>query len=394
MGQLALSLVMLTVGGIFLRSAVQAEHLDPGFSFDRGVIVHVDARLGNLPPDRISATYAEILDRLRARPDVAAAGAASIIPFGDIDENAAVQRAGAPLPTGAPGLVEAEYTAIGSNYFGALGLPVLAGRDFTVQEERASRGERIAIIDRPLATKLFGTADPVGQLVQYAVRTGQPPVSMRVTGVVPGLRHDVFDTAPVPHVYVPLGQVSRTDVYFHIKTLAPTAESETTLLPSLRRTVESVDAALPVLSVETRASYRDHNLLFALLRLGAAVFMVFGGVALVLATVGVYGVKAYVVSNRTREIGIRIALGATPKRVVWTVVREGFVLSMAGLGVGLVLSLVTSSGMRAMTLEARGADAATTIGAMVVLALAAAAASWIPARRATRVQPTTSLRAD
>ena len=170
--------------------------------------------------------------------------------------------------------------------------------------------------------------------------------------------------------------------------------AEAALLPSLRKTVESVDATLPVLSVETRASNRDHNLLFALLRVGAAVFMVFGGIALGLATVGVYGVKAYVVSNRTREIGIRIALGATPRSVVWTVVREGFTLSMVGLGAGLLLSIVVMSGMSAMTLQAHGADMATTLGAMIVLALAAAAASWIPARRATRVPPTVALRAE
>jgi predicted permease len=394
MGQLALSLVMLTVAGLFVRGARQATHLDPGFTFERGVMVHVNASRGDLERTAVRPTYARLLDDLRARPDVAAAGAASIMPFGDIEEGASVQKAGATLPDKDPGLVGAIFTVASSSYFDALGLRVVAGRDFTALEERADAGEQLAVIDQPLARKLFGTANPVGQPIQYNLRSVQAPVVMRVIGVVPGVRHDVFDTEPVPHLYVPLGQNSRTDLFVHIRTSAPTAEAEAALMPSIRRTVEAVSTALPVLSVETRAMYRDHNLAFSIVNLGSAIFFVFGTVALVLAMVGVYGVKAYVVSNRTREIGIRIALGAPATNVVWTVVREGFTLSVAGLAIGLVLSIGAGFGMKALTFGGRGADVVAVGGAMLVLAVSALVASWIPARRATRIEPTVALRSE
>jgi predicted permease len=394
MGQLALSLVMLTVSGLFLRGAVQATHADPGFTFDRGVMIHVDASLGGIDRAQIRPTYARLLDDLRARPDVSAAGAASTMPFGDIEEDASVQKAGAALPADDPGLVKAVYTVVSSGYFDALGLRLLGGRDFTAGEERSDTGERLALIDEPLARQLFGTSDPIGQHVQYNVRTVQAPIVLRVVGLVPGVRQDLFDIEPVAHLYVPLGQSARSDVFVHVRSSAPTATAEQALLPSMRRTVETANAALPVLSIETRSMYRDRNLVFSMMNLGSAVFFVFGAVALVLAMVGVYGVKAYVVSNRTRELGIRIALGATPAEVVWTVVREGFTLSMVGLAIGALLSIAAGAGMRAFTFGNRGADVATVGGAMLVLLVAAVAASWIPARRATRVEPTTALRAE
>src|SRR5262249_1270091 len=124
MGQLALTLALLTVGGIFVRGAAKSANLDPGFSFDLGVMVHTDAALGGIPAERIGPTSARVLDTLRARPDVAAAAVASLVPFGDITESAAVQRAGAPLDKGDTGLVDSVFTIVSAGYFDALGLKV------------------------------------------------------------------------------------------------------------------------------------------------------------------------------------------------------------------------------------------------------------------------------
>lgn len=395
MGQLALSLVMLTVAGMFMRGAVAAVRLDPGFTFERGVMVHADAALGGLDDVRSRATYVRVLDALRARPDVAAVGAASIVPFGDITISDRVQLPGAQLPVGDPGQVDAIFTVIGSGYFDALGLPILAGRDFTANEERADSGERVAIIDAILAKQLFGDASPLDRLVQYGGRSdNRPPVVARVVGVVPGTRHDVFDVGPVAHIYPALGADFRRDLFLHIRTAVPSADAEVALLPSIRRTIEEVDRALPVLSVETRAMYREGNFAFALIRLGSAIFIVFGVAALVLAAAGVYGVKAYIVSRRTREIGIRVALGATPGGVVRTVMAEGLAVSLAGLSVGLLLAVAASNGMRALTFQGRGADLLTIGGAVIVLLAAAGAAAWIPARRAANIAPTIALRAE
>jgi ABC-type antimicrobial peptide transport system permease subunit len=164
------------------------------------------------------------------------------------------------------------------------------------------------------------------------------------------------------------------------------------MLPLIRQALREVDATLPILSAESRAQYADRNFMLAVVRLGAAIFGVFGAVALVLASVGVYGVKAYIVSRRTREIGIRMALGATPGSVVSLVFREGAVLGAVGLAIGLGLSMLAALGLRSLLFQASPFDPFTTIAALVVLVASSLAAGWIPARRATRVAPVTALR--
>ena len=164
------------------------------------------------------------------------------------------------------------------------------------------------------------------------------------------------------------------------------------MLPQLRQVLRRVDSTLPVLRTETRGQFAERNFMLAIVRLGAGIFGVFGAVALIMASIGVYGVKAHIVSRRTREIGIRIALGATPSKVVSLVIREGLVPSAIGLAAGLGLSLLAAIGLRSLLFQASAFDPLATGAALVVLLGAALAASWIPARRATRVQPVTALR--
>ena len=210
--------------------------------------------------------------------------------------------------------------------------------------------------------------------------------------MVPGLRHSLFDKAPVAHVYTPLSQDFRANVFFHVNTAAGTAEAGTAMLSQVRQALREVDATLPVLRLETRAQYAERNFTLAIVRLGAGIFGVFGAVALLLASIGVYGVKSYIVSRRTREIGIRMALGATPRRVVWLIVKEGTALAAAGLGLGIVLSWLAAIGVRSLLFQAHPFDPIATGGAIVVLVGSALAASWIPARRATRLAPGMALR--
>jgi ABC-type antimicrobial peptide transport system permease subunit len=245
-----------------------------------------------------------------------------------------------------------------------------------------------------LANRLFGSLNVVGQQIQYKGRQdGDPPVVLDIVGVVPGLKHNITDTEPVAHIYTPLSQDARASVFFHVRTALPTAEAEAALLPALRQVLREVDASLPVVRMETRAQYAERNFMLAIIRLGAGIFGVFGVVALILASIGVYGVKSYIVSRRTREIGIRMALGATPQSVVHLVVREGAVLSAIGLSVGLVLSVLVAQGLRSLLFQANAIDPLATGGALVVLVASVLAASIIPARRATKVPPTMALRA-
>jgi predicted permease len=415
MAQLALSLVMLTVAGLFVRGAIDAAKTDPGFTFARGILINVDASLAGRDQAQTRGLYQQVQQRLRGTPGVAAASFASLIPFGEITVSHGVQKPGAPvagarstgtrMQIGGPDeradtaqLVDSIATSIGAGYFDALGLSITRGRDFTDAEVFAAGPVHVAIVDAPLAETLFGREDPVGQQIQYSGRDEQaPPVVLQVIGVVPGLKQSLFDRGPVPHVYVPLSAEFRSDVYFHVRTNAAGASAgpaELLMLPGLRRTLREVDASLPILRLETRAQYANRNFLLAIVRVGAGIFGVFGAVALVLASIGVYGVKAYIVSRRTREIGIRMALGATPRSVVSLVVRDGLVLSGAGLAIGLGLSVLAAIAMRGMVYRANGVDPTATVVAFVILVSAALAASWIPAWRATRVAPVTALRRD
>jgi predicted permease len=395
MGQLALTFLMLTAAGLFVRGALEAARSDPGFTLDRGLIVNVDTSLGGYDTDRSRAYYREAIETLRRVPGVSAAGLASHMPFGEFQSTNGVQLPGPPVRRDDPGrsdlLVDATVVSISSGYFSTMGIPILRGRDFADSEAFAPDGEPLAIIDETLARRLFKGDDPVGRQVQTA--QGDVATVLRIVGVAGGVRPDLFSDGPEPFIYFPFGQQFQGNIYLHARTEAHTAGAETALLSSVGRALNALDPALPFVSLETRPMFRDRNLLLALVRTGAWVFASFGVGALFLAGVGVYGVKSYLVSRRTREIGIRIALGAEPRSVVGMVVREGLVLVGLGLVAGVGLSLMTGNLVRGALFQGRALDVPVIALAALTLVLSIVAASWLPAYRATRVQPATALRA-
>jgi hypothetical protein len=332
------------------------------------------------------------------------------MPFGEMTETRDVQKPG-PTIDGARGggssmdlgggqatrdkgnLIESIATTIGTGYFDALDLKLKDGRDFTDTEVFSPTPTHVAIIDDVLASKLFGTAGAVGQQIQYRGRLAtDPPVVLDVVGVVPGLKHNLTDKAPVAHLYTPLSQDFRSDVFFHVRTNAATPESERAMITLLRDTLRRVDDSLPIIHLESRQDYASRNFMLAIVRMGAAIFGVFGAVALILATIGVYGVKSYIVSRRTREIGIRMALGASSRNVVSLIVKEGILLSSVGLAIGLALSALAGIGVSNILFQGSGFDPLSMGAALAVLVGATLAASWLPARRATAIPPTTALR--
>jgi ABC-type antimicrobial peptide transport system permease subunit len=162
----------------------------------------------------------------------------------------------------------------------------------------------------------------------------------------------------------------------------------------VRRELLAIDAEVPIIALETRPMFRDRNLVLWTLGAGAQIFVAFGALALFMTVVGVYGVKAYVVARRTREIGIRVALGASPRHVIGAIVRDGFLTTTLGLLAGLALSVVAGSLLRNLLFGDARFDATVILGAMAALAAAAAVAAWLPARRATRIPPTLALRSE
>jgi putative ABC transport system permease protein len=301
------------------------------------------------------------------------------------------------------------YYVVGSDYFETLGVPILRGRGFTAAEEQGALGPRVAVIDEPLAKALFPGEDPLGQQIYIPAKDEAEPVrgtgimsadqgddreAMEIVGVVAGLRHDMLDKAPVGHLYLPFGRKFRAGMHVHARLSPATPDGEAAALAALRREVRAVDERLPVLSLQTLTEHRDSSIIYWMVRAGAQMFTVFGAVAAFLAVVGLYAVKAYMVARRTREIGIRMALGSTPGNVLWLVLKEGLMLTVAGLAIGLLVAVGIGQVVGSMLYEVSPFDPLVFALAPLLLALAALAACYLPARRATRIAPVVALRTE
>jgi len=385
-GQLAVSLALVVAGGLFVRGALNIAGTDPGFSLDRQLVVGVDAGMAGYDELKGRATYRAMLDRLRALPGVDHVSIASTVPFGDMTEGRDARvgdRKANPV-----------FVIVGADYFKTLGLPMLRGREFTPLEEVASpRAASLAIVNEPLARTLFGDAEPIGRQIQMGEREHGTERTFEVIGLAPGLRHDVFDAAPVAQIYVASGGPYRGSMNVHVH-VAGGIGSESSMLDLVRRELHEVDPRLPIVSMRTMTEHRDVSILSWSVRVGAGLFSAFGILALLLATIGVYGLKAYDVSRRTREIGIRMALGATSGDVKRLMMREGVRTTTIGVGIGVLLAASIGKLLSGLLYRVSPFDPFVLAIAAVILSTTALLACYLPARRATRVVPLDALRSE
>lgn len=393
MGQLALSLALLTTAGAFVRGAWVAAGVDPGFSLDRGIHAGLDTSLAGYDRPRAQAAYADVLEHIRRVPSVTHVSLGSLMPFGDVSEATGIQQ---PGPVRRPSDLDydtavtwATAQSVTQDYFPSLGLSLLRGRDFTLAEVTSADTPPVAIIDEALATRVFGNEDPIGRQIQINRGLDAAHELVQVIGIAPAILHQMNDDEPGAHVYRPHAQRFRSGMTLHVATTTP---DESSLLPALRTALRNADAQLPVITLETGAMFRERSAMLWIVRTAARVFTIFGVVALVMATLGIYGVKAFLVSRRTREIGIRVALGATARDVTALVLRDGMATTIAGLVIGLGLSFVAVQGIGSLLFDGGGFDLPIVGAAFVTLATSALVANLIPARRATRVAPTIALR--
>jgi ABC-type antimicrobial peptide transport system permease subunit len=215
---------------------------------------------------------------------------------------------------------------------------------------------------------------------------------MQVVGLIPALKHSLGDPRPARHVYVPLGQHYESAMTVQLRVAR--GEDERAMLGTIARVVREVDERLPVLSVVTWRDHLDAGFDAKILRAGAGVFSAFASIALLLAVLGVYGVKSYVVSRRTREFGIRIAIGAEPRALLWQVLREGGLVTTIGVGIGLLLALLAGQLLQGILYGVRTTEPVVLVTAPLILVAASLLASCIPALRAARVDPTVALRSE
>jgi putative ABC transport system permease protein len=391
-GQLAVSLALVAAGGLFVRAAINAASADPGFSLQHQLIFSIDPSLAGYTDVRSRSMYRSALERVRAVAGVERASVASIVPFGEFREGRTVR-----LTPGADG-VGADFLIVGSDYFDTIGLRLLRGREFTRAEEdpvgatAAPAAGAPVVIDRLLSKKLFSDADPLGQRVLIQRREGEAPQSFVVIGVVAEMRHDIFEVDARPHAYGAFGGMFRPSMTIHARTRPGFADAA--MLAAIRAELLRHDERLPIIAAKTMVQHRDRSLTEWAVRAAATLFSAFGALALLLATIGVYGLRAYDVSRRTRELGIRMALGATSGDVERLVMREGLRSTVVGVTIGLLLAAGLGKLVSGMLYRVSPFDPLVMAAAAAVLSAAAMVACYVPARRATRIAPLEALRSE
>lgn len=397
LAQIAVSLVLLFSAGLFLRGALKANTIPLGFEPGDGVVTELDFSLRNSALADDQRNLAALLDRLNARPDVASAAVTTQAPMCNTEDARRVlpfQSADDAPGTGLarPG-THALFAGITPEYFATISVPLLQGRDFTEVESRAADAPRVAIIDTSLAKKLFPAGDALGQRIRF---TGAAATDggYEVVGLVAEHRHEILEVEPTYRVFVPLVHGYRGNAHLQTRSRDARREGVIAVAAAVRAEIQRFDPTLPVLQHEPFADFidRDNSLWSA--RLGAVVFGIFGGIALLLAVIGVYSIKAYAIACRTREFGIRLALGARPGDVLGLVLKEGAKQIAIASTVGVVLALLVGKMLTAMLFHISPADPLALGGAIFVLGAAALLACFIPAKRATRVSPMTALRTE
>jgi hypothetical protein len=274
------------------------------------------------------------------------------------------------------------------DYFRTLAIPLLRGRAFTPAEDLAN-APAVAVIDKVAADRLWPGRDAIGQKLRSGSEDKKDERLFEVVGVVGNVQDHIFGSGAEPHMYIPIGVEYQADMNLHAKT---SAAGEVALLDAVRREIRAVDDRLPLLSLRTMHGHLESSADTWMVRTGARILSIFGGVALLLAMIGLYGVRAYTVAMRTREIGIRMALGAGRNEALGMILREGLIVTAIAAGVGLALSFGVGAVLSSFLYRVSGADPLVFGGAPLLLTAVSLVACYIPARRAAHVDPMVALR--
>lgn len=384
--EVALSLILLVGAGLMIKSLSQLVNVPPGFDPENVLTGGVTLTRANYDNPRECVAYVnQTLERLKTLPGVESAAFVAPMPFSGGNVGSDFKIEGQPKPEAGNEPI-ASNRSVTPDYFAAMKIPLLRGRYFTDQDKQGVVGA--AIINRTLAERYFGAEDPIGQRISNigANQNDGDPEQWEIVGIVADVHHSSLTKAATPEIYLPYQQNSWTWGNFLVRTnLEPAAIAE-----SFRQEIRAGDKSVPVSDVrlltraisETLTQPRFYTLLFGL----------FGVTGLVLTMVGVYGLISYAVTQRTREIGIRMALGATRQNVVGMILRHGIVLALAGAAIGLIASFALTRLIASFLFEVKPTDRMTLVGATLVLLLAAFLACYLPARRATKVDPLVALR--
>ncbi|HWS87815.1 MAG TPA: ABC transporter permease [Pyrinomonadaceae bacterium] len=382
--EIALSLVLLAGAGLLVRSFMRVQQVEPGFD-PRGVVSMRFAVTGTpYQGERSTEFFRQLLERARAMPGVESAGAVNSLPLsGTIGWGGITIEGYVPTTTGQEA-IQADMRVAGVGYFETMRVPLLGGRHFD-ERDAAKDAPKVVVIDEKMARTYWPGQEPVGKRLKVGGADSEAPW-LTIVGVVGGVKQYALDTDSRVTIYMPHGQNPSGTMYV----VARTSGDAGALAQSLAREARAIEPNVPVYDVKTMTERLSDSLArrrFAMTALG-----LFALVAMALAAVGIYGVMSYSVAQRTREIGVRVALGARRRDVLGLVLRRGMLLAALGIGAGLAGALPLARVLGSLLFGVSASDPVTYAAISLLLALAALLACYVPARRATKVDPMVALR--
>src|SRR2546423_853643 len=379
--QVSLSLVLLICAGLIVRSLQEAQRMRPGFNPQNAVAFSFDVGLQGYDEAKGRAFQKQVLERIRALPGIESAALVDNIPLSLNYNSATIYLEGQP-PTPSAQLPLAIPSSVSPDFFRAMGIP-LRGRDFTEQEEKIEH--RVAIVNETFARKFFAGQEAIGKRFNFS---GPDKPFWEIIGVCGDGKYNSLGEDPKAALFRP----QLRDYSTAVSMVARTKSDPKTVLTAMQREMRNLDPTLPLYGMKTLKDHMKIPLFPA--KIAAGALGSFGVLALVLAAVGIYGVMSYVVAGRTREIGLRMALGARTGNVRRLILRQGMILALIGSVIGLVIAFVATRLLKSVLYGVGAMDPVTFIGVTFLLGTVALLACWIPALRASRVDPMVALRAE
>jgi putative ABC transport system permease protein len=374
----AVAVVLLISAGLLIRSLIELQNISPGFDAHNVLTMRVDLpREKYATPEKTGNFFSQLESRLGGLPGVENVGLVSELPLSGQPNDMPYTVEGRP-PVSIDQAFDDDFRRVNRQYFGALRIPFLRGRNFTEQEARQSA--KVVIISELLANQVFPNEEPIGKRLILAMGNQV----FEIIGIVGDIRHRALESQPAPAMYLPTYETPWMNLVIRTK------GDPTSLSAAVRKEVQGIDPDQPVADVRTMEQWLDTAV--AAPRYRTALLGLFALVALVLASTGIYGVMSYSVTQRTHEIGVRMALGAQQIDVLKLVVRQGMTLVVVGVGVGLVGAIALTRVMSTLLFGVTAKDPLTFVAVAALLTLVAFVACYLPARRATKVDPLVALR--
>jgi predicted permease len=381
--EISMALAVLIGAGLLVKSFMQVQQVNPGFNPQGLLTMHLslpDFKYREAP--QRANFYKQLINDVRSLPGVQQVGAVSVLPLSGGGSSGSFRIEGRDVPQG-QSLPHGARWAATPDYFKTMGIPIIRGRYF--EERDVADSTPVAIIDESLAKKYWPNEDPVGKRISFE---GGPNnrIWREIVGLVGHVKHSDLEGESRAQYYLPHQQRAQPGMALVVRT----STDPNTLAGSVRGVIKALDTDLPVFRVRTMDQFVADSMTqrrFALLLIG-----IFAGLALLLAAIGLYGVMAYSVTQRTHELGLRMALGAQAADVLKLVVKQGMRLAAIGLGIGVVFALLLGRAMKTMLFNVSSADPVIYLAIAATLAAVALIACFIPARRATKVDPMVALR--